>query len=278
MTRGRASDVLNPSVIRFRGAYLNLYSTYDSRTWYTALAISPDGAKWSGDRVVLSPSGWEGNYIAANGSALVVGDRIFYWYEAGDPLRVALAVSSDGANWTKEEKPVIETGPRGSFDELAVSDPYAIRAGEYFYLYYTGLDRARRQRIGIARSKDGRLWEKLRSNPILEIGDPGAFDEHALGEPAVWSSGGSWWMLYTGSDRAEHRKIGLAKSADGVHWQRDESFAPIAGSQAWDRVVVCDPAVEVRADSIRVWFGGGDVASPDQNLHGQIGMGTLTPR
>jgi hypothetical protein len=28
-------------------------------------------------------------------------------------------------------------------------------------------------------------------------------------------------------------------------------------------------------EGIRVWFGGGDVASPDQNLHGQIGVGIL---
>jgi len=25
-----------------------------------------------------------------------------------------------------------------------------------------------------------------------------------------------------------------------------------------------------------IWFGGGDVARPDQNIHGQIGVGTLT--
>lgn len=273
--RADAVDVLNPSVVRFHGSYLDLYSAYDGRTWRTALATSADGAQWTRHGIVLSPSGWEGNYIAANGSALIDGDQIFYWYEAGEPLRVALATSTDGVHWNKDANAVIETGPRGSFDERAVSDPYVIRAGDRLYLFYTGLDRARRQRLGVARSRDGRHWEKLRANPILEIGAPGAFDEHALGEPAVWSSGGSWWMLYPGSDRSEHRKIGLAKSADGVHWERDRSFPPIAGTEPWDSAVVCDPSVEVLPDSVRVWFGGGDVASPDQNLHGQIGMGIL---
>jgi hypothetical protein len=28
---------------------------------------------------------------------------------------------------------------------------------------------------------------------------------------------------------------------------------------------------------IRVWFGGGDVASPDENLHGKIGVAILRP-
>lgn len=276
--RAGASDVLNPSVIRFRGAYLNLYSAYDGRAWRTALATSTDGIVWTKRGIVLSLSGWEGSYIAANGSAVATSDRVFYWYEAGDPLRIALATSPDGIEWTKDPHPVIETGPRGSFDERAVSDPYVIRAGDRFYLFYTGLDRARRQRIGVARSEDGRRWEKLRSNPVLEIGAAGAFDERALGEPAVWSSGGWWWMLYTGSDRAEHRKIGLAKSADGVDWERDPGFPPITGGEPWDSAVVCDPTVEVLSDSVRVWFGGGDVPSPDQNLHGQIGMGILKSR
>jgi len=270
-----AVDTLNPSVIRFHGAYLNLYSEYDGRTWHTALATSNDGMHWEKRGRVLSPAGWEGNYISANGSALAVDDRIFYWYQAGDPPCVALARSTDGHAWTKDPQPVVPLGPRGSFDERGVADPYVIRAGDWFYLFYTGLDRARRQRLGIARSKDGAHWTKLRSNPILETGAPGAFDENGLGEPAVWSSAGVWWMLYTGRAAGEQRRIGLAKSSDGVHWERDPAFKPIAGDRPWDREVVCDPTLEIGPGEIRVWFGGGDVPSPDQNLHGQIGLGFL---
>ena len=56
-------------------------------------------------------------------------------------------------------------------------------------------------------------------------------------------------MLYTGRERGEHRRIGLARSRDGVHWERDLHFAPIAGTEAWDREVVCDPTVEVLPDA-----------------------------
>lgn len=266
-------DTLNPSVVKFRGEYWNFYSEFDGKTWRTAAAISNDGIHWEKRGRVLSPSGWEGSYIAANGAALVDDDRIFYWYQAGDPPRIALAQSEDGIHWIKETQAVVPLGPRGSFDERGVADPCVIRAGDYLYLFYTGLDRARRQRLGVARSRDGRLWEKLRSNPILEPGAPGAFDENGLGEPAVWSSAGSWWMLYTGRALNEQRRIGLAKSGDGVHWGREPMV--IEGDQDWDREVVCDPAIEVTPREIRVWFGGGDRRSPDQNLHGQIGLGRL---
>ena len=110
---------------------------------------------------------------------------------------------------------------------------------------------------------------------MLELGPAGAFDEIGLGEPAVWSSAGSYWMLYTGRDRGERRRIGLAKSADGVHWELDPSFPPLAGKEPWNRQVLCDPSVEVTRDGVRVWFGGGDVPHPAENIHGQIGAGFL---
>lgn len=268
-------DVLNPSVIRFRGGYLNLYSGFDGKIWRTGAATSRDGVAWKKTGQVLSPEGAEGNW-ATNGSALVEGGQILYWYAAGDPPLIALARSTDGVTFTKQAHPVLPLGPRGSFDERGVSDPYVIRRGGFFYLYYLGQDRAARQRLGVARSSDGVEWQKLRSNPILEVGEPNSIDENGLGEPAVWSSGDFYWMLYTGRDRAEHRRLGLARSADGVRWQREDSFTPVAGDQPWDSQVICDPTVELKPDgSIRVWFGGGDVAHPVENIHGQIGIGTL---
>jgi len=162
-----------------------------------------------------------------------------------------------------------------SWDERGVADPYVIRVDDYFYLFYLGQDRAHRQRLGVARSTDGVRWQKLRSNPILDLGAASALDEAGLGEPAVWSFHGFYWMLYTGRDLAENRRLGLARSTDGVHWRKLP--AVFAGTAAWDSKVICDPTVEVAGSQIRVWFGGGDVASPDENLHGQIGFGILHP-
>jgi len=263
--RGSLSDVLNPSVFKLNGEYQNFYSEFDGQTWTTRIANSPDGITWKkGSSLELPPNGG----IAANGSALAVAGDVYYWYQTAAPPVINLLRG-------KAIETVLGAGPQGSFDEVAVADPYVIRAGDRFYMFYLGQDRAHRQRLGVAQSSDGVHWEKLRSNPILELGPVGAFDEVGLGEPAVWSSGGSYWMLYTGRDRGERRRIGLARSRDGVNWQRDAGFQPIAGDQPWNREVMCDPSVEVTPGGIRVWFGGGDVARPDQNLHGQIGVGVL---
>jgi len=269
-------DALNPSVVEFRCARWNFYSGFDGHIWRTGAAVE-EGGTWRKLGPVISPQGSEAS-IAANGSALVVGDEILYWYQAGDPPRIALARSKDGRTWAKLAEAVVPLGPRGGFDERGVADPYVIRAGDAFYLFYLGQDRAipARQRLGVARSLDGIRWEKLRSNPVLELGVSEAFDENGLGEPAVWTSGGSWWMLYTGRDRGEHRRIGLARSADGVAWERDTRFTPLAGAEPWNSQVVCDPQVERQRDgSLRLWYGGGDKPQPDHGLDGQIGWTML---
>ena len=271
-----AVDVLNPSVFHRGETYYNLYSGYDGQTWHTGLAVSMDGIAWRKEGELLSPSpgSWDAGAIAANGSAVASENGIFYYYQAGNPVRIGLAESADGHQWQRRRAPVLEVGPRGSWDERGVADPYVIRAGSAYYMFYLGEDRARRQRLGVARSGDGIAWRKLRSNPVMELGEYGAFDENGLGEPAVWTARGYYWMLYTGRDRTEVRRLGLARSRDGVVWEKQA--AVFGGGQPWDSKVLCDPSVLVEGDQVRVWFGGGDVARPDQNIHGQIGLGMLT--
>ena len=272
-----SADVLNPSVVESGGSYWNLYSGFDGKTWRTGLANSSDGQSWRKQGMVLAPDAgtWEGSYIAANGSALADNGQFFYWYQAGSaPFEIGLARSTDARNWRKEPRPVLSAGPYGSWDERAVADPYVVVVDGHFFLFYLGQDRARRQRLGVATSADGIHWLKLRSNPVLELGTLGAFDENGLGEPAVWASNGFYWMLYTGRDRQEVRRLGLARSSDGARWEK-LSIPVIAGSEPWNGRVICDPTILAANGQVRVWFGGGNVAHPVENVNGQIGAGLL---
>jgi predicted GH43/DUF377 family glycosyl hydrolase len=281
LTRGEtwdSHDVLNPSITGSSPLF-NFYSGFDGKTWRTGLATSADGFHWQKLGMILAPDPqtWEGDYWATNGAALFDGREFRYWYQSGprNRPRIGLARSTDGRTWRKEPAPVLPLGPRGSWDERAVADPYVFAAPPYLYLFYLGQDRAVEQRLGVARSRDGIHWEKLRSNPILELGDSGSFDENGLGEPAVWAGRGFYWMLYTGRDVHENRRLGLARSADGVHWRK--LAAVFSGSETWNSKVLCDPTVIARDSEVRVWFGGGDIARPDENINGQIGFGVLRP-
>lgn len=260
------TDTLNPSVVRFQNGLWNLYSGYDGKTWSTGVAVSTDGRQWRRRGRVISPD-------AGNGAALVTGGTIWYWYQSGARPEIFLSRSRDGVAFTGEPQPQLTRGPYGAWDEMAVADPYVVEAGGQLYLYYLGEDSSRRQQLGVAASGVGQPWTRLRGNPILRLGENGAFDENGLGEPAVWAAHGHYWMLYTGRDRREVRRMGLARSRDGIHW--DRTSLVISHDQPWAAKVVCDPTVLVDGDRVRVWFGGGNVAHPAENINGQIGYGEL---
>lgn len=272
-------DALNPSVVRVGGRYLNVYSGFDGETWRTGLATSPDGVRWtkSPANPVLAPEAdWEGDYIAANGAVAVSSDdELLYWYHSGprNQARIGLARSDDlGRSWTKELRPVLEPGPRRSWDEAAVADPYVFRCGEIYTMYYLGQDVRGVQRLGAATSPDGVRWQKSDRNPLLEPGGPEEFDERGLGEPAVFFADGEFWMLYVGRDAHEARRVGWARSSDGVRWTKAPERGLLAGGSGWDAAVFCDPTVVVDAGRLLLWYGGGNRPSPDENLNGAIGL------
>ena len=83
-------------------------------------------------------------------------------------------------------------------------------------------------------------------------------------------------MIYTGRDRKENRRLGLAKSRNGIEWQKIPGA--FAGSEPWNASVICDPTLIPGPNGEQqVWFGGGDKPSPDENLNGQIGYARLIP-
>jgi predicted GH43/DUF377 family glycosyl hydrolase len=275
------SDVLNPSVVRLNGTLYNFYSGFDGKTWHTGLATSEDGSVWEkfAANPILSPDAatWEGDYIAANGTAFHDGEQFLYWYHGGPrgAAQIGLAESTDGHAWRKHGDPVLDTGPQGGWDEAAVADPYVIRCGNVYYMYFLGQNRFGLQRLGAARSEDGVHWQKSHKNPVLDVGPAGSFDENGLGEPAVFSGGQSYYMLYTGRGRDESRRIGWAQSSNGVDWEKRPSAALLEGSEPWNSQVVCDPSVVFDGTKLLVWFGGGNRPSPDENLAGEIGLAAL---
>jgi predicted GH43/DUF377 family glycosyl hydrolase len=265
-----AVDVLNPAVARRGDRFYNFYSGFDGKTWRTGLATSSDGRNW--EKLATNPV-WGG----FNGTALDIDGEFLYWYQYGPPARLGLARSPDGRSWRRATEPVLEPGPPGAWDETGVADPFVMRCGDIFYMYYLGQNRRAVQRLGLARSTDGIHWQKHFANPVIELGPPGSWDERGLGEPAVFHAGAELFMIYTGRDNAENRRLGAARSSDGVAWRR-AALPPIGGDRPWNSRVVCDPSVWAGAGRLWLWFGAGDVPSPDENLHGQIGLATMELR
>jgi predicted GH43/DUF377 family glycosyl hydrolase len=270
-------DVLNPSVIRFKGQLLNFYSGFDGSTWRTGLATSTDGVHWvKHPQAVLSTGGaWDTQYIAANGAAIEWNHKILYLYQGQDAkgtTRIGLATSDNGLHFDKAASPVLDVGSEHAWDSKAVGDPYLIARNGVLYLYYLGMDEHNIQRLGVAKSTDGKHWTKFSGNPILDVGAAGSFDENGLGEPSVVFSAPFYYMIYTGRDANENRNLGYAVSSDGVSWKKMSITGIFNDRHAWNSKVVCDSTILQNGDgSFSIWYGGGNIARPDERINGQIG-------
>lgn len=128
------------------------------------------------------------------------------------------------------EKPILQLGGLGEFDEFGTYPVSVIRDGSVVRAYYAGWTRCEsvpfNVAIGIATSNDdGNTFIKCGNGPVLSY----TLDEpFVLSGPKVrrfnniwylWYIAGRKWKLVDG--RAEPvYKIRMASSDDGIHWQK----------------------------------------------------------
>ena len=277
-------DLLNPSVIYKDNIYYNYYSGFDGSVWRTGLATSIDGLKWNkfekNPILDISNSGWDSEYIAANGCAIEIDGKIYYYYQSKKkkgPTQIGLAISEDGKKFVKyQNNPVVSVGVNHAWDSLVVADPYVFKYKGYYYMYYLGMDKLFIQRIGVAVSKDGITWEKSVLNPVLDMGVRDAFDENGVGEPSVVYRKPYFYMIYTGRARNEVRDIGVAISLDGIYWKKlsTNGIFRRRNKYSWDSAVICDSTLLFDKDNknLLIWYGGGNKPHPAENINGEVGF------
>jgi predicted GH43/DUF377 family glycosyl hydrolase len=139
-------------------------------------------------------------------------------------VRIFRATSNDGIDWVRDSIPRLSPGSEGSWDSAKVERPSMIKLPDGTYrLYYAGNnvpDVESGFQIGLATSPDGIAWSTNTGNPVLTPGEPGSFDELSIGGARVLLKDGEYWMWYAGMSGAEKMSIGLAKSQDGIVWEK----------------------------------------------------------
>ncbi|MCA9029901.1 MAG: hypothetical protein KDA66_03780 [Planctomycetaceae bacterium] len=145
-------------------------------------------------------------------------------------------------------KPVIDRGPAGSWDHLAVDNPYVHVGSETFYCFFEAQDKpfpeGGHEACGIATSQDGIHWTKLTSNPVLSPGHQGAWDDVVAKLPVgVIKRGGLYHLFYSGRND-ETKQIGLATANQLTGpWTKSPDNPVLSGrSGSWERVLSTHPA------------------------------------
>jgi predicted GH43/DUF377 family glycosyl hydrolase len=264
-------EAVNPQVFPFSGTLFLLYAGFGGEFWQTIVAGSSDGLEWTRGRAVNAPrdGNWETGSKEFFGSALVRDGLVHYWYQAGSPMRIGLALSNDARIWQRREQPVFDVGGKGDWDSRAVHSPAVVEFGGRLFLYYVGVDAQGASKLGAAVSDDGVEWKRSARGTLLA---PGA-GEAALGRVAIWRDRGSYWML-SGRRAIDHTwSMRLLRSQDGLAWQ--DAGMVLGGREGWNRAAVRDASVLVAGDRVRVWYAGGDAADTGGGIHGQIGYGEL---
>lgn len=180
--------------------------------------------------------------IAIYASSVIVEDDgtwVMYFYTwdtnsypiSNSVIGRATATKPEGP-WTAEAKPVLLNGSAGEWDENQVLAPHVIKTDDGYIMYYSGSDSKGKQQVGMATSDDGINWKKYNdtstsqpfaeSDPVLQSGEAKQWDSGWVHQPRVFQTEDGWVMIYRGTKTASGQSmaIGIATSADGIHWER----------------------------------------------------------
>lgn len=179
-------------------------------------------------------------------SVVFDGRRYLMWYSSVYDSKmgaggIGAASSFDGVHWTRlnEGRPVLSTGQSGAFDEGQVLAPKVRLESGVYRMWYTGMAAQWHSsgigfyRIGLAESRDGVHWKRLNGGkPVFDLGPGGSYDEVQVATPAILREGRGYRMWYAAWSPATGHTICVARSRDGLRWQRENGGKPVAGLPA----------------------------------------------
>lgn len=258
----------------------------------TVTTDAPLDQNWVKRGVILEPgfAGPKSSSFVSSPSVVRLDDgrlRMYVWVADGAPpwLRgrhIIVAAESDPANPFRWEvvstEEMIGPGPAGGVRDRGVGFPYVLPRSEGPWLMYYGtwggdwtVRRELTNRIGVAVSHDqGITWEVAKED-ALPSGAPGSFDAGAIPSVAVlqkrrdeylmWYTAGGKYVRF-GDVNQGILHIGMARSRDGIDWQKVDGPALSAREAAAHPYEAClaRPAV-VEIDGVyHMWLGVYDMA------------------
>jgi len=128
-----------------------------------------------------------------------------YTAEADDTSLADIADGDPDADFTlaNGNDPVLSP-TSGAWDSGSVMQPWVVKDGDVYYMWYAAHTGSRPQLIGFAYSSDGYTWTKSRGNPIINEESTG------YAEPSVIIDDGTWrmWTMGVGGGISYYNSTG----------------------------------------------------------------------
>lgn len=200
-----SGHVLDPAAIVHDSRVLLYYSAHNidwkikENASFIGLAISRDGTNFEKHKANPILLGTAPEVVKFDGKIHLFLQR----KTPGGFFEIWRFLSNDGIHFDEDQAQVVFQPSRiaGSFDCFSISTVRIWQEKEWFYITYGGCDRYfdYSLAIGLARSRDLTEWERYPHNPILERGEPGAWDEGALWFATVFKKGSTYYLWYEGA-------------------------------------------------------------------------------
>lgn len=176
--------------------------------------------------------------------------------------------------WTKYAgNPVLtKEGDWKNWRFAGVSDPGVILDQGIYKMWFTGVevksvdppDYTTVCRIGYATSQDGIHWNEYEGNPVLDLGQPGEWDDSGIETAEVIKDGETYKLWYEGYSEEippgferQPFRIGYATSPDGINWTKYPGNPVVdLGPDSWDSRGVASPTVIKDGEVYKMWYAG----------------------
>ena len=234
----------DPHVISFHGKYLMYYSIppKDNLGWGIGVAESENLHKWERKGEVSPMADYEAKGLCAP-CALVRNDTVHLFYQTygnGKKDAICHAWSVDGVNFTRNRTNPIFAPKAGEWNCGRAIDAEVVFANGKYYMYYaTRTPDYVKQIIGVATASEGtdfnrEAWTEACDKAILIPEYP--WEETCVEGPSVVQMDGELYMFYAGAYNNRPQQIGVARSKDGIHWEKigNKPFLANGDVGAWN--------------------------------------------
>ncbi len=243
------------------------------------LAISTDGYEF--EKVVgpiFEPDGTGFDAYSVSFSVVIKYNEDYILYYSGQPnpgsalgtsIGQAVADNPKGP-FVPAEDPILQAGSSGEWDSESITPESVIVTDSGLIMFYSGFGDNLPARVGLAHL-DGDTWIKYNdpqtgypyaeSDPILELGDPGEWDDDLAALCSVYKTVTGFEMFYSGSTD-NSMNIGYATSENGIEWFKhpnnpiysylDDPFAVLNGYH-----VVANPTIMIKDSLYYMYYDYG---------------------
>jgi predicted GH43/DUF377 family glycosyl hydrolase len=270
----------DPSVIEFHGKYFMYYSlppklgtashSQDEQAGYgIGIAVSPDLIHWEKAGELKPTQEVERSGIVAPGARVIHGQvHLFYQtYGHGAKDAICHATSNDGLHFTHDPtNPIYRPAHMPwSVGRAIDAEVYLDESAGKAYLYFATRDPSmQRQMLGLAQADlnsnfgAGSWTDVTTEGPLLapKLG----WEQSCIEAPSVVKHGSKLYLFYAGAYNNSPQQIGLATSADGIHWTRfsQQPFLPNGTHGTWNSSESGHPGVLATHGKTYLFYQGND--------------------